>query len=355
MSDKPLTFGYKALQHDIGKTHIELDVWLPQSSSSGKELPVLVWFHGGGGFCGDKGEHNLWFPYWVKDLATKRNNWIFVSANYRLLVPTNGHHILEDIKDTFRFVASELGPKIASLGFKINLDRLAVGGESFGGYCARLAALHAEPKPKVILSMYGMGGLLLASFYTQGRQKDGPFPTPFHQPLLPVPDPANEDILSPDNQTTVTSTPMGMDAEGNSLHPRMGPFIYTCQLGNFLDYLTGEQGFTASIKEKVEEGDKISKEDVPSSMHEVFPEFDVSRLPPSVLVHGLADTCVSYKESRETGTQLTKVGTETLLVELENEEHGFDILAGAAAVDGDVTWEKMRGREVEEFLRKYLV
>ena len=43
--------------------------------------------------------------------------------------------------------------------FKIDPDAMAVAGTSAGGLCAYLAAMHCvSPKPKGIVSMYGMGG-----------------------------------------------------------------------------------------------------------------------------------------------------------------------------------------------------
>jgi acetyl esterase/lipase len=47
---------------------------------------------------------------------------------------------------------------------QIDGTRLAVAGASAGGMCAFLAAVHANPKPCAVLSIYGLGGNLLVSF-----------------------------------------------------------------------------------------------------------------------------------------------------------------------------------------------
>jgi acetyl esterase/lipase len=78
----------------------------------------------------------------------------FISADYRLIPPCTGHDILDDIVDLFTFLA-----RTELLGtVQIDSTRLAVAGTSAGGMCAFLAAVHAKPKPRAVLSMYGLGG-----------------------------------------------------------------------------------------------------------------------------------------------------------------------------------------------------
>lgn len=84
----------------------------------------------------------------------------FISADYTLLVPTTGHHVLEDIKDAFVYLDKRLNEDLAFSGSDALVDASStiVSGSSSGGLCAYLAALHAIPKPKGVLSLYGMGG-----------------------------------------------------------------------------------------------------------------------------------------------------------------------------------------------------
>ena len=49
-------------------------------------------------------------------------------------------------------------------GLRVDPVRLFVSGTSAGGYIAYLAALWAEPHPKAVISMYGMGGDFLVSW-----------------------------------------------------------------------------------------------------------------------------------------------------------------------------------------------
>lgn len=96
----------------------------------------------------------------------------FISVDYQLIPPAMGHDILHDIKDVFIFLERDVNRLIrerwipsSRVGrvFQIDSHRLAVSGSSAGGLCAYLAAIHAHPRPKAVLSLYGMGGDMLAS------------------------------------------------------------------------------------------------------------------------------------------------------------------------------------------------
>ena len=92
-------------------------------------------------------------------------NYVFISADYTLLAPATGHDLLDDIKDLFCYLQKDLNGDLKSNGSDISIDpsAMVVSGTSAGGLCAYLAALHAIPKPKGVLSMYGQGGDLLVS------------------------------------------------------------------------------------------------------------------------------------------------------------------------------------------------
>lgn len=78
----------------------------------------------------------------------------FISADYRLLPPCTGHDVLKDVVDLFAFLATT--PTLGTL--LLDGTRLAVAGVSAGGLCAFLAAIHANPRPRAVLSLYGPGG-----------------------------------------------------------------------------------------------------------------------------------------------------------------------------------------------------
>ena len=89
----------------------------------------------------------------------------FISADYRLIPPSTGFDVLQDIKDLFNFLQSQLNDCLrqrlddqARHVFRIDVNNLAVAGNSAGGLCAYLAAIHAVPKPRALLAFYAMGG-----------------------------------------------------------------------------------------------------------------------------------------------------------------------------------------------------
>ena len=90
----------------------------------------------------------------------------FISADYRLLPPSTGHDRLEDIVDLFTFLGCT--PTLGSI--HLDASRLAVAGSSTGGMCAFLAAIHAKPRPRAVLSLYGLGGEVLVSALSAMRR-----------------------------------------------------------------------------------------------------------------------------------------------------------------------------------------
>jgi acetyl esterase/lipase len=167
---KPTTVAYK----QVGDLTLYVDVY-PPTPESDVPVPAVVFFHGGGMTSGDR---TSWFPTWLlsesfpPSLASARAGLLdltsgslnserttaaglaFLSADYRLLAPSTGHDVLDDVVDLFAFLA-----RTQTLGaVQIDSTRLAVAGASAGGMCAFLAAVHAKPKPCAVLSIYGLGG-----------------------------------------------------------------------------------------------------------------------------------------------------------------------------------------------------
>ena len=91
-----------------------------------------------------------------------------LSADYRLLSPSTGHDILEDIQDLFSYIRNDLNSALAEVtgkpGLKINPDAIGIAGTSSGGLCTYLCAIHISPKPRALLSMYGQGGECLVRY-----------------------------------------------------------------------------------------------------------------------------------------------------------------------------------------------
>ncbi|HVK14265.1 MAG TPA: alpha/beta hydrolase [Gemmataceae bacterium] len=100
-----------------------LDVYSPKGA---KNLPVVVWIHGGGWQTGDKKDVQL------KPQVFNEKGFVFVSTNYRLLPAVDMGTIVRDVAKSVRWVRDH----VAESGG--DPDRLFVMGHSAG---AQLAAL----------------------------------------------------------------------------------------------------------------------------------------------------------------------------------------------------------------------
>lgn len=336
--DSPLAFIYK----EVDGIHVLLDVYLPPDDvdqQSTQQLiqyrPAVVYFHGGGLTVGNR---RSWFPTWLKSRLSA-HNIIFISADYRLIPPGTGYDVLADVKDAIAFVAGDLNvqldQELADLGsgsrFRIDPTSIGVAGTSAGGFCTYLCAIHAVPKPKVILSLYGMGGDLLTDQYL----------APKAQSFLrgrEMLDPAQfSDYMHPFSNLQSTSDsplvyhPQSYHIPGYPANPRMLISRLYLQLGVALDYITGqhEPSLSVALRKAIHTED-LFDEALISDHKIIFPQFNVtSDWPATYLIHGTSDTAVLPQESRNLHSLLSKAGVEVVLEELPGREHSFDYQPGA--------------------------
>ncbi|TFK52320.1 alpha/beta-hydrolase [Heliocybe sulcata] len=147
-----LTLPYKMVQ---GK-EILVDIYVPKSNPACRDrLASVVYFHGGGLTVGNR---KAWIPFWLLRRMHPAGI-VFISPDVRLIPPGTAHDILEDIIDLFKFLSTQANDLIV----RLDPHTLAVVGTSGGSLCAYLAAMHASPKPKALLSMYGLGGNFFVS------------------------------------------------------------------------------------------------------------------------------------------------------------------------------------------------
>ncbi|KAF8815570.1 alpha/beta-hydrolase [Phlegmacium glaucopus] len=314
------TLSYKRLPN--GK-EVLLDFYPPQTSGDAppiKTIPAIVFFHGGGLMMGNRRD---FFPAWLQKRANSLG-YAFISADYQLLLPSTGHDILNDIQDVFKFV-TENNIAHRKTTFEIDPEKIIIAGGSAGGALAHLAAGHiSSPKPKGVLALYPMGGDFLTAHWLQPKTK--PFfmgrplldPAIFKKFLYPFP----EGLPAPTSDALPTIT--GLPTE-----PRMA-FSLTVQLGNWLDYYTGEfnPSLSGILRDALDANvPRLSLRDlVPERHRPLFPTFmDHSSWPPTLMLHGTADTAVSIESSRRLKLLLMKAGVSVELIEIEGEEHLFDI------------------------------
>ncbi|MCD8185280.1 MAG: alpha/beta hydrolase [Rikenellaceae bacterium] len=116
-----------------------LDVYFPENSEN---LPVVVWFHGGGLVGGEK-----FIPDQLKEHGT-----VVVAINYRLLHRVTVRECIEDAAAAVAWVFREIE------NYGGNADRIFLSGHSAGGYLITLVGLD-----KRWLQIYGIDANRLAA------------------------------------------------------------------------------------------------------------------------------------------------------------------------------------------------
>ena len=123
---------------------VELDVHRPETSEL---LPVVVWIHGGALLMGNRAG----VPRNLLDLC-RREGFALVSIDYRLAPQVKLPSIIEDVKDAFHWVRSK-GAEVAHLDPR----KLVVAGGSAGGYLTLMTGIAVEPRPAALVAYYGYG------------------------------------------------------------------------------------------------------------------------------------------------------------------------------------------------------
>ncbi|KAH7925588.1 alpha/beta-hydrolase [Leucogyrophana mollusca] len=376
----PLTFAYKHVDGD----QLLLDVYLPTSASVAgprtdlPSVPTVIYFHGGGLTVGNR---QSWFPGWFQGRLSSLG-YIFISADYRLVPPSTGHDVLEDVEDVFRFASRKLNPALdalyssqpvgsppgnahendgSSLGMcckcYVDPNAIAVSGTSAGGLCAYLAAAHVTPKPRAVLSLYGMGGDFLTPHYLSPKTK------PFLRGREILDPAAFSEFLYPFKELRTTSNsalayhPPSHPIPGYPANPRMLLGRLYLQLGVMLDYYTGkhEPSLSTALR-NVPASSDTGQFDTAAARHlihdediRLFPQFNVtSDWPPTILVHGTSDTAVLFHDSQNMQTLLERAGVEVVMLTVDGKEHSFDY-----APDAETSY-KSEFDTVVEFLARHL-
>ncbi|KAH9922866.1 alpha/beta-hydrolase [Epithele typhae] len=323
-----MTMVYKV----VDNLAIDIDIYLPtppHARDSRPKCPAVVYFHGGSLVVGNR---KSWFPTWLHQRVVS-SGMAFISADYRLIPPSTGHDILSDVKDLFKFLQDGVNPRIRELtldqpSFEIASDAIAVAGSSAGGLCAYLAAIHASPQPKAVLSLYGMGGNLLTGQYLDKKLK------PFFRgrELLDIADfaefvhPASAH-LPPLADSPLAYHPPTYHIPGYPANPRMLAGRLYLQTGTFLDYYTGqhEPSLSVALVSTRQDVDPPKEEVIPVQHRILFPQFCVSAdLPPMFIIHGSTDTAVFLDESQRLHGLLENAGVRSTLRVVKDKEHSFD-------------------------------
>ncbi|KAH8977913.1 Alpha/Beta hydrolase protein [Lactarius hatsudake] len=348
--DTPTTFPYKQL----GDLTLYIDVYPPTTTiDPPRPVPAVIFFHGGGMTVGHR---KSWLPKWLCRRTTTAG-LAFISADYRLLPPSTGHDVLKDVVDLFAFLA-----RTPSLGaVLIDGTRLAVAGSSAGGMCAFLAAVHANPRPRAVLSLYGLGGDLFTPHFLV--PKTAPFflgyeildPAQFTAFLYP-----GSAAQAPTAQSTPTFHGRDSATPGLPSNPRMPLARLWLQLGTYLDYWTGlhTPSLSDTLRTLLPAGSEEHAEidarlaaALPPADRAIFPQLLVTPdWPPVLHIHGSEDSAVPADSSRAIHARLLAAKVETVLRIVDGSEHAFDHKEDSAEATFGGLFD-----EAVEFLRAALV
>ncbi|EAU86130.1 hypothetical protein CC1G_03341 [Coprinopsis cinerea okayama7 len=329
---------------------IYFDAWPPASTNEAgtHRRPAFIYFHGGALAFGNRTNFT---PSWLFERITGLG-YIFISADYRLLPSSTGHEIQEDVEDLWKFIIDpDLVLNLPSspgsdttTPLKVDADSsIVVSGSSAGGFCAYLAAMHCKsPRPKAVLSIYGMGGEIFSSYYLAPKSEHFTFvgewmegPKNYYHPFEGTPFKEEADCpLVP-----------GSDGLPQNNIRHVAAWMYL-QDAIWLDYFTGEYdpslssalrkicGFEERVSPNLQTvaldpADEKTRQEataaIPERHRNLFPQLNVTKdWPPTVFLHGTADTAVSVLESENLGRLLERVGVPVEVVKVPGMEHNFD-------------------------------
>lgn len=250
--------------------------------------------------------------------AALEHGILFISADHRLLYPSTAFEIITDVKTLFAFLASSsFSETHLPEGVTLDANRIAVSGESGGGYAARAAGIFAEPKPRALLLQYAQGGQLLDDHWLAVKDRDildpqgGIIAKEFVAHLLSEP------------QAPISYDPipyLGDDApNGDSGRTKL--LLWWWRTGGFVDVVLGVNGMSRFLR-----GLSFAQREgyIPETLRPAILQTQLTEnFPATFLLHGREDRLVLPAESQLTYDRLRELGVEVQLEMLEGAGHAL--------------------------------
>ncbi len=266
------TYTYKS----VGGLEVRADV---HGAQEGNLRPVAVWIHGGALIMGRR----QGVPRPLLDRLIEAG-FAVLSIDYRLAPETKLPAIIEDVEDAFDWTRNE-GPDL----FGADPDRIAVLGSSAGGYLTLTTGYRVDPRPQALVSFWGYGDLI-------GPWYSTPSPHERHHRIVMTSEQALAQVSGPPISNSD-------DRDGNG-----GAFYQHCrQHGTWPKEVSGWDPRSEAAHF------------VPyMPLQNVTPDY-----PPTLLVHGTADTDVPYEQSTLMAEEFRRHGVRHELMAFEGAEHGI--------------------------------
>ena len=267
----------------VGGLEIKADV---RRGAGEGPSPVAVWIHGGALINGSRqGEANIGG---LEDRLFEAG-FVLVSIDYRLAPETKLAAIIEDLEDAFGWIA-EAGPGL----FGADPERIVALGRSAGGYLALTAGYRAHPRPRAVVSFWGYGDLI-GPWYSE--------PSPHERHW-------RSEMSEQQAQALASGPPVANARDRNG------------DGGAFYSYCRQKGVWPQQVA-------SWDPHEEPEKFAPYMPLENVTlEYPPTLLVHGTADTDVPFEQSRMMAERLERHGVEHELIAIDGAEHG---LAGAGA------------------------
>jgi acetyl esterase/lipase len=268
---KTTTHTYKT----VGDLQIKADILRPDDKT---KRQVVVNIHGGAMIFGTRQRINRGTRMLLDA------GYAVVSIDYRLAPETKLPAIMEDIEDAFRWIRRE-GPKLANL----DTTKIAVIGHSAGGYVTLATGYRVQPRPTVMVSIFGYGDII-GDWYSK-----------------PSPHPGHWGKTMTDEQAKAVAAGPPVADERDRKDDGRAFYSYCRQRGLWPKYVSGFDPHTE-----------------PEKFDPFMPVKNVTKdYPPTALIHGQKDTDVPHEQSVLMAEQFRKHGVPYLFFSIENAEHGL--------------------------------
>lgn len=250
-------------------------------ASTGELGPAILFIHGGALIMGNRS--------WISPdqlLKYAEAGFTVVSIDYRLAPETKLPEIVADVQDAHDWMRTE-----GSAQFSFDADRVAIVGFSAGGYLALLSGDRFRPRPRAVVSYYGYGDLT-GPWYSQ--------PSDFYNQA--------ETIVEKKARAAVGASAIS-EGPDSPISDRQDFYVFCRQQGIWPEEVSG----------------------VHSSNRDWYAPFEPLRnvssdFPPTLLVHGEADTDVPFEQSVLMAQQLERHGVVHEFVSDTEWGHAFDLL-----------------------------